>query len=176
MPPPKTPGHSQASLGPSLVGSLLLSPGSWCAQGSVRALLEPISQSWVNSNSSMVGLMAPSFKKAYAIPGLPHPEPLRQATADPYPCRRHSDTVLAQSLGAGSVFLQFPGLRSSGDRCLVSALSQWAMHLNHLPGPGCLISQMHHESTVSVVLYVSSGELISDCDPPGGCQPSRTSR
>ena len=29
-PPPETPGHSQASLGQSLVGSLLLSPGYWC--------------------------------------------------------------------------------------------------------------------------------------------------
>ena len=28
----KTPGHSQASLGWSFVGSLLLSPGSWCAR------------------------------------------------------------------------------------------------------------------------------------------------
>ena len=33
-------------------------------------------------------------------PGLLHPEPLTlwQATADPYLLRRHSDTVLAQSL------------------------------------------------------------------------------
>ena len=33
-------------------------------------------------------------------PGLLHPEPLplRQATADPYLCRRYSNTVLAQSL------------------------------------------------------------------------------
>ena len=31
-PPLKTPGHSQASLAQSLVGTLLLSPGSWCAQ------------------------------------------------------------------------------------------------------------------------------------------------
>ena len=38
MPPPQTPGHSWASLGQSLVGSLLLSPGSWCAQGFVCAL------------------------------------------------------------------------------------------------------------------------------------------
>ena len=35
MPLLQTPGHSQASLGQSLVGSLLLSPGSWCAQGFV---------------------------------------------------------------------------------------------------------------------------------------------
>ena len=33
--PPETPGHSRASLGQSLVGSLLLSPGSWCTQGFV---------------------------------------------------------------------------------------------------------------------------------------------
>ena len=31
-PPPETPGHLQASLGPSPAGSVLLSPGSWCAQ------------------------------------------------------------------------------------------------------------------------------------------------
>ena len=42
-PPPETPGHSQASLGQSLVGSLLLSPGSWCVQGSVCALQESVS-------------------------------------------------------------------------------------------------------------------------------------
>ena len=40
-PPLEMPGHSQASLGQSLVGSLLLSPGSWCTQGSVCALLCP---------------------------------------------------------------------------------------------------------------------------------------
>ena len=31
-PPRETPGHSQASLGQSLVRSLLLSPGSWCTK------------------------------------------------------------------------------------------------------------------------------------------------
>ena len=39
----ETPGHSQASLGQSLVGSLLLSPGSWCAQCFVCALQESVS-------------------------------------------------------------------------------------------------------------------------------------
>ena len=42
-PPSKTLGHSQASLDQSLVGPLLLSPGSWCAQGSVCALQESVS-------------------------------------------------------------------------------------------------------------------------------------
>ena len=43
MPPPETPGHSRASLGQSLVGSPLLSPGSWCAQGFVCTLHESVS-------------------------------------------------------------------------------------------------------------------------------------
>ena len=42
-PAPQTPGHSRASLGQSLVGSLLLSPGSWCAQSSVCALQNSVS-------------------------------------------------------------------------------------------------------------------------------------
>ena len=42
-PPLETPGHSQANLGQSLVGTLLLSPGSWCAQGFVCALQESVS-------------------------------------------------------------------------------------------------------------------------------------
>ena len=66
-PPLETPGHSQAILGPSLVGSLLLSPGSWCT-GSVCALQESMSQSCVSSGSSMVGLIITSSKRAYAIP------------------------------------------------------------------------------------------------------------
>ena len=43
LPPPETPGHSRASLDQSLVGSLLLSPGSWCTQGFVCALQESVS-------------------------------------------------------------------------------------------------------------------------------------
>ena len=43
MPLPETPGHSQASLGQSLVESLLLSPGSWCTQDFVCALQESVS-------------------------------------------------------------------------------------------------------------------------------------
>ena len=62
------PGHSRASLGQSLVGSLLLSPGSCYTQGSVWALQESISQSCVSSGCSIVGLMATYSKRYYAIP------------------------------------------------------------------------------------------------------------
>ena len=43
MPLLETPGYSRASLGQALVGSVLLSPGSWCIQGSVCALQESVS-------------------------------------------------------------------------------------------------------------------------------------
>ena len=56
------------SQGQSLVGSLLLSPGSWYAQGSVCASQEFVSHSCVSSGCSMVGLMVTSSKRVYAIP------------------------------------------------------------------------------------------------------------
>ena len=43
----------------------------------------------------------------------------------------------------------------------------------HLPGPSPSASWVCLESAVSGVPCVSSGELISDCDPHGRCQPSR---
>ena len=39
--------------------------------------------------------------------------------------------------------------------------------------PSCSFSWVCSRSTMSGVPYVSSGELISDCDPPGRCQLSR---
>ena len=50
---------------------------------------------------------------------------------------------------------------------------RWIVCLNCLPRLGHFISRVHCKSTSSGVLYVSSGELISGCDPPGRCQPSR---
>ena len=41
-------------------------------------------------------------------PGMLHPEPLGQATADLYLHRRHSNTVLAWSLWVGCVFCALP--------------------------------------------------------------------
>ena len=47
------------------------------------------------------------------------------------------------------------------------------MYLNHLPSPVHSVSPVCHESTVSGVPCVSSGELISGCDTPGRRQTSR---
>ena len=94
MPLPNTPEPSQASLGQSHLGSLLLCPGSWCTQGFVCVLQESVSpvrcKFWwphggVNGDLLPRGLMP--------HPGLLHPEhlSLRHATADPSLCRGHSN-------------------------------------------------------------------------------------
>ena len=66
-PLPETPGQLWASLDQFPVGSLLLSPGSWCTR-SCLSLQESISQSCVGSGSSVVGLVATSSERAYATP------------------------------------------------------------------------------------------------------------
>ena len=75
----------------------------------------------------------------------------------------------------GVHFVPFPGPSSSGNqvsgKCTV-------------PGGPCIlitspfpatrsVSQVHCKSTISGVPCVSSRKLISGCDPPGRCQPSR---
>ena len=42
-----------------------------------------------------------------------------------------------------------------------------------LPHPSHSVFWVHNGHTFSGVPCVSSGELISGCDPPGGCRPSR---
>ena len=74
---------------------VLVHTGSVCAlQGSVSPVLCKFWQLYH-------GLMVTSFKRAFMqYPGLLHPEPLpsQQSTADPNLPRRHTNTVLSQSL------------------------------------------------------------------------------
>ena len=58
-------------------------------------------------------------------------------------------------------------------RCLASYCPRWSLCLNHLPGPSRSVSGVRHNSAASGVLCVSSGEVISGCNPPGRCQSSR---
>ena len=86
--PPLTHDSARDSwtlLGKSPVGSLLLSPGSWCAQCSVCALQEFVSQSWLGAGDSVVRLMVISSKRAYAITrsAAPRAPPQHQGTVDP---------------------------------------------------------------------------------------------
>ena len=61
-------------------------------------------------------------------------------------------------------------------RCLAKALPQFGGASYHLPNPSHLVFWVCSGSTVSSVPCASSGELISGCDPPGRCQPSRIPR
>ena len=79
LPTDASAGHSWASLGQSLVESLLLSTGCWCTQESV------FPQSCVSSDSAMVGLMVTSSKRAYAIPRSTSPRAPAAAPCWPVP-------------------------------------------------------------------------------------------
>ena len=76
----------------------------------------------------------------------------------------------------GLRFVSFPGPSSSGDQVLGKRT---------LPGWGCVlwpppsspsVSWVLSGSAISGVPCESSGELISGCDPPGGCQLYRIPR
>ena len=93
-PPLETPGPSWASLGQSLVESLLLSPGFWCTQGFVCAFQESVSPVlckfwWIYGG----------VKDDLLQEGLYHtpvcctqsPFPCSRPLLTPYLCRRHSN-------------------------------------------------------------------------------------
>ena len=95
-------GHAQASLGQSLVGSLLLYPGSWCTLGSVcappppRVYFSVLCKFWqlfggVNGDLLQESLCHTQVCSTQS-PSLWH------STADSYFHRRCSNTVLSQSL------------------------------------------------------------------------------
>ena len=97
-------GDSWTLMGQSLVGSLLLSPQSWCTQGSVCALQDSVSQSCVSSGSCMMGLMATSSKKTYVIskPRVPVPVADHCQPVPPQEMLKHSSvSVSVESLGCG---------------------------------------------------------------------------
>ena len=89
--------HSNTVLSQSLWGPwVLVCTRFFC----VCALQESVSQFYVSSGCSVVGLMPTFSKRAYAIPRstATRAPALQQSTADPYLHRRHSNTVLSQSL------------------------------------------------------------------------------
>ena len=97
MPLLETPGHSRASLSQSLVGSLLLSPGSWSAQHSVCVLQESVSPVLCKFWWLYGGLMVTSSKRAYAIPRSTAPRAPAPAAVHCWPTPP-LNTVLSQSL------------------------------------------------------------------------------
>ena len=103
-----------------------------------------------------------------AAPGLgvlPRSKPLRF---------RFSGSPQRQRLSWACTLCPSQVRAAQATRCMVSA---------HSPDEWCILSPPQSPPTVSWVHswsaaasgvpYVSSGELISGCDPPGRCQPSR---
>ena len=100
----------------SPMGSLLLSPGSWCTSFWC-ALHESISQSYISSGFSIVGLMATSFKRTYAIltPKVPDHAPDHCQPVPPPEMLKHSFvSVSVRSLGPGMEKVCLGPLRVSG--------------------------------------------------------------
>ena len=109
----ETPGHPQARL---LWGhcSFLLGPGE---EGSVMPPQESISQSYVSSGSSMVGSIATSSKRTYAIPTPRAPVPVadhRQPVPLQQMLKDSSISVSVGSLGPGAHKVCFSPLSISG--------------------------------------------------------------
>ena len=90
-PLPETPGHSWASLRQSIQW-VLVSPGSWCTQGFVCALQESVSPALLSSDGFMVGLMATSSKRAYAIPRSAAPRAPASGAVHCWPLPSTGDT------------------------------------------------------------------------------------
>ena len=82
-PLPETPGHSQASLGQSLVGSWVLVCTRFCLCPPRVCFPSPVGKVLVGL---CWGKWRPPPRGLLPYPGLLHPEPLplRQATVDPY--------------------------------------------------------------------------------------------
>ena len=112
MPPPETPGHSLASLGQSLLGSLLLSPGSWYTQGFVCSLQESVSpvlcKFWWLYDGVNGGLLQEGLCHTQVCCNQsPCPTAGHCWPVSPQETLKHSKAGLAQSLGGLLVHTRF---------------------------------------------------------------------
>ena len=116
----RDPGHSQASLGQSLVGSLLLFPGSWCRQSFVCALQESVSPVLCKIWQLYGGVNGDLLQE-----GLCHTHVC--CSQSPCPCGRqlltHTSTGDIQTLKGRS------DLVSVGSPCMHKVLSEPSEHL-----------------------------------------------
>ena len=98
-------------------------------------------------------------KSGPGLCALPRSKPLR--------FRVSGTPTRAQTL-LGLRFVSLPGPSSSGGQVLGEyTLPRWGGASYHLPCPSRSVSWVCSGSTISGVPCVSSGELISGCDPPG---------
>ena len=107
-PLPETPGRSQASLGQSLVGSLLLSPGSWCSQGAVCAFQQSVSPVLCKFWQLYAGVNGDLLQEGYATPRSAAPRASAPVAVHCWPIppqdmlKHSSVSVTVGSLGPGA--------------------------------------------------------------------------
>ena len=81
--------------------------------------------------------------------------------------------VLHKGTNLGLRFVPSPGPSSMGDQVLGNCtLPSWAVRLITSMVLAARFPRVRSRGAISGVPWVSSGELISGCNPPGGCQPS----
>ena len=106
-----------------------------------------------------------------ASPGLyalPRSKPLRF---------RYSGSPQRRRLGWACVLCPSQVRAAQVTRCLVSAITPSLRGESYcLPCPSCSVFWVYNGCAFSSVPCISSGELISGCDPPGRCQPSKIPR
>ena len=106
-----------------------------------------------------------------ASPGLyalPRSEPLRF---------RFLGTPQRRRLGWACVLCPSQVRAPQVTRCLANTVTpRWGSVSYGLSLPSRLVFWEYNGHAFSGVPCFSSGELISGCDPPGGCQPSRIPR
>ena len=103
-------------------------------------------------------------KEGPGLHALPRSKPLRFRFLGPP--QRHK-------LGWTCVLCPSQVRAAQTTRCLASTLPRWAVHLISSLVLAAWFLVVRSGSIVSGVPCVSSRELISGCNPPGGCQPSR---
>ena len=96
---------------------------------------------------------------------LPRSKPLRfRYSSTPQRCRLSWACILCPSQIRSEQLRRPDALRAQS--------SQVGSACYHFPSPSHSVSWVAAGAPVSGVPCISSGELISDCDPPGRCQPS----
>ena len=128
-PPPTHASTRDSCTLPNKSGSvscvvMLLSPGSWCTQWFVCALPESISQSYVSSGSSVMGLMVTSSKRAYAIPKAAAPRAPASAAPHCWPVPRQ------ETLKHRSVLLPVGSLGPGAHKVCLRLWWEWGLILN----------------------------------------------
>ena len=122
---------------------------------------------WICPCSRVCALPSTLLRLLAALQGA---GPALRAPPRPKPLRSGSQVLHKDADSVGPAFYAFPGQSGSGNRELEERTLPGAVRL--LPSTVPASVSGHALSGASCV---SSWELISGCDPPGRCQPSRIS-